>query len=238
MNLKAVFWDIDGVVVLSEPLHVEKINGTAARHGVTVTEQDWRGWHGIGDHCIYEALKDKGLRIPEDQFLTECADYYLANAATLQIRPGFTETFNHFASAGISQAAVSSGVHRQVVANLARANVSNRLLFAVSADDIVSKGLRTKPSGDPYTEALRLLNRHRQHLNAPPVSPDECLGIEDSGSGWKSVVNAGMTPVYWRLSTAQTDEASAGFTLPENGDALVNLARRLAPRQAAPEYGL
>lgn len=196
-KFKAVFWDIDGVVVISEPLHVEKITKTAQKYNIILTNKDWDELYGIGDHRVYKELVKKGLPISEDDFIDQCLDYYVDNKDRLSVRDGFKLAFNHFAQANMFQATVSSGVKEQVKANLDAADAKLTMEFNLSATDIVDRGLETKPSADPYLEALRQLNE-KYGLN---IKPEECLVVEDSGSGVKAGHAAGMHAIHWRPDT-------------------------------------
>jgi beta-phosphoglucomutase-like phosphatase (HAD superfamily) len=194
IQYKAMFWDIDGVIVLSEPLHVEKINKTAENYGVQVSTDDWADWHGIGDHRIYEQLVDMGLPISEDVFIEECLLYYMDNKDRLTVRDGFREAFALCARQNLMQASVSSGVSGQVNANLNAPGVQLSMAFNLSASDIVQKGLKTKPAPDPYLEALTMLNAK----NNTDIKAAECIVVEDSGSGVASCKAAGMCTIHWR----------------------------------------
>ncbi|MEM9469210.1 MAG: HAD family phosphatase [Pseudomonadota bacterium] len=196
--IRIVFWDIDGVIVDSEPLHEAKIIETAKAHGIEISDTQWLNWQGIGDHRIYESLKGMGLTISKSEFLEECEDYYLDNAHLLKVRDGFTEAFNMIAERAVPQVAVSSGLKRQVDVNLEKAGVKDSMLFAVNATEIVKEGLRTKPEPDAYNYALRQFNESLRE--GDQILPENSLVIEDSEIGVQSGVGAKMMSIHWRLS--------------------------------------
>lgn len=225
--IKAIFWDIDGVLVESEPLHVHKITMVAATHGVTIKAEDWTELYGIGDKRVWEWLKNKKPDFPDlNQFLSECEVYYMQNAHTLAPRKGATEIFNHFASLGLPQAAVSSGIRTQVDANLDAARVKTRMLFSLSADEVT----KTKPDPEPYNKAFSLLAAND---NAPQdLKKDEILVIEDSPSGIRAGHAAGMKTIMWRLSPEiQSAEADHIVDTPEQ---FLQLVQQLAPAAQPP----
>jgi beta-phosphoglucomutase-like phosphatase (HAD superfamily) len=225
-NFKAVFWDIDGVIVISEPLHVEKINKTALKYGIQNTQDDWDKWYGIGDHRIYEALSDKGLPISEEAFIDECLDYYTENQSRLIVREGFKDAFNFCAARNLSQATVSSGVAQQVRANLDAAQIGCKMAFNLSASDVIAKGLATKPAPDPYLEALRMLNAQNGNTH---ITPQQCIVVEDSGSGVKAGKDAGMHAIHWRPEEddkTSNDASSSAHDAPS----LMQALRQLMPR--------
>ena len=157
-----------------------------------VNPDDWRELHGIGDHRIHAWLKNKSSDIPAlGQFLQECEDYYVDHADTLKIRPGAVESFNIFAAARIPQGAVSSGVKRQVEANLKIAGIFDRLVFALSADDVKN----TKPHPEPYQKGYTRMLAMKFNNQSGFLLPENCLVIEGSGNGIKSGHAANMNTV-------------------------------------------
>jgi beta-phosphoglucomutase-like phosphatase (HAD superfamily) len=245
-SLRAVFFDVDGTIVLSDPLHRDKLVAVASdplgtgapdpARGVAIDlARDWNGaLAGIGDHRIFAWLQKKNPAFPLDQqeFLSACEKYYLDHAAGLAVRPGFLPAFKNFARAGMHMAAVSSGVRAQVDCNLAVANVAHRLLFADSADE--TKPGQTKPHPAPYLNGLKKMNallaaRDPQHRE---IAPGECLVVEDSLSGARAGVAAGMLTAHWRLEKTGPRLETAHFRLPPDAGQFVALARRLARRSA------
>lgn len=230
-EILAVFWDVDGVIIESEPLHVDKINGTAAKYNLIVTEDDWKEWHGIGDHRIYLKLKDRGLEISEDQFLNECFAYYKGNKDRLVVRKGFKEAFQIVANTGAIQAAITNGVKEQLDVNLSVAGIQDQLDFRMDANDIVEKGLKTKPAPDPYLAALERTNEIRAARGLPPIEPENCVIIEDSPSGIMSGDNASMLTVHWRLSPFHPASNQADYTAVDARQ-FVNVMRNIMPKVA------
>lgn len=218
MALKVALLDIDGVIVLSEALHQEKIiqvaadplmkgNGFDAKFGVHIDlDRDWNAQlAGIGDHRIYEWIKARNTNFPlsEADFLSKCEHYYLSNAKRLQLRESFREGFALLAQHELFIAAVSSGVRNQVDRNLEVAGIRERLIFAHSADDVEAG--KTKPHPRPYLKALDELNQRIRELDEDHVdiTPDECLVIEDTSSGAAAGLAAGMKVLHWTLNTGK-----------------------------------
>lgn len=229
----AVFWDIDGVLVDSEPLHREKIEaialdplrtGASDPRGVTIQKSDWAELHGKGDHYIYNWIKVRAPDYPldETEFLKTCEDYYLAHAAQLKVRAGAREAFNHFAAKRLHQVAVSSGVRAQVDANLTTAGV--KMLFSLAAGDTKEK----KPNPEPYNTAHERLLSKIENVSAELRDKSKCIVIEDSASGVEAGKRAGMTTIYWKLDASQPDSEFADYTI-SSADELVALVERLTP---------
>jgi len=217
----AVFWDIDGVLVDSEPLHREKLTVIAEdplNHGcfdeslgVRITEDCWDELHGKGDLYIYHWIckKKEAYPLSEEEFLQKCEAYYLNHADTLQARPGALEAFNKFASVGFLQAAVSSGTRDQVDANLQTIGLENRMVFSLSANDVTKK----KPDPQPYQIAHKKLLESVDMASKFLKDPALCIVIEDSATGVEAAKKAGMMTIYWKLTPDQADSKYADYTV-------------------------
>ena len=188
VQIEAVCWDIDGVLVDTEPLHKEKLMAVATGHGICLTEEDWPTLHGIGDKRAWEWLRQsRGLAISQEQFLSECEEYYMAHPEMIVPRTGAQDVFNYFASLSLPQCAVSSGIKTQVDTNLAISGVSDRMLFALSADEVK----KTKPDPEPYLIGKsRLCERLGWEETA--MEGTHFLAIEDSVPGVVSAKRAGI----------------------------------------------
>lgn len=211
---RAVFWDIDGVIVHSEELHAEKIRATAQKHSIHISDEDWASWHGIGDHRIFKILQERGLALTEQEFLEETLAYYVDHQEKITRRDGFFDAFNYIAAVGAFQAAVTSGVQKQAETNLDVAGVRSDMLFNVNATDMMLKGLELKPKPDPYNEALCKLNETVSETRK--ILASQCLVIEDSVSGVRSAKAAGMTSVHWPLAGHKPSE-DADIAVPPEG---------------------
>jgi beta-phosphoglucomutase-like phosphatase (HAD superfamily) len=225
--IKAICWDIDGVLVDTEPLHKEKLIAVAAQHGISLTENDWQKLQGIGDKRAWEWLRDnRGLNIPQVQFIFECEAYYITHPEKIIPRQGAQAAFNFFAAQGLPQGAVSSGIKTQVDKNIVIAGVADRLLFALNADDVK----KTKPDPEPY-----LLGKARMiQATGRNIPAENILSIEDSIPGVISAKAAGMVTILWAQTPGKTcPEADYVVYSPED---LLKICRTLvAQRNPSPK---
>ena len=227
-QIKAICWDIDGVLVDTEPLHKDKLFAVAAHHGIKLTKKDWSQLQGIGDKRAWEWLEENhGLTISQDEFLEECEEYYMAHPEKIIPRPGSRDVFDYFASLNLPQGAVSSGSKEQVTTNLAIAGVDTRVLFKVNADDV----LMTKPDPEPY-----LLGKYRlcKALGWDVRAEDSrwFLAIEDSITGVRAAKHAGMTAILWSQTRGKTCP-EADYVVYTKKD-LMKLCRKLTAKKDPP----
>jgi HAD superfamily hydrolase (TIGR01509 family) len=171
----AVLWDLDGTIVDTEPLWMAAEHALAAEHGKIWTEED--GLALVGNSLIASGhyIRDK-LEI--EMSAEDVVDYLvnqLASALSEHIdwRPGARDLIEALDAEGVPQALVTmsyTAIAEPVAASLP--------FTAVVTGDIVS---RPKPYADPYLLAAELLG----------VDANDCLAIEDSGTGATSANAAG-----------------------------------------------
>lgn len=199
-NIRAVFWDIDGTMVMSETIHEAKTRYVASQHGITVTQEMRDGFYGTTDQNIHQNLMAMGATCTLDEYLETCIAYYHENLDVVVLREGFMEAFTYFETRGALQAAVSNGIKAFVDLNIDRAGLRDRLNVIIDVDYILAQGLNPKPAGDPYLEALRQVNESE----GLDIQPSECLVVEDSPAGVRAGIAAGMQTIYWTLYPGKT----------------------------------
>jgi HAD superfamily hydrolase (TIGR01509 family) len=181
--INGVIFDMDGVLVDSEPLHLTATRDLLARYGVPFTDADNEGFIGRTDPEMFGILCARHPQLPGPQHL---ADARVAAVVALVGRnshplPGVPAVPRALRAAGYRTAVASSSDPRVIDATLAAAGLG--------ADfDIVVSGLtvpRSKPAPDIF-----LATAHRLG-----VSPAACAVIEDSPNGVTAARAAGMLAV-------------------------------------------
>ncbi|MBI4376584.1 MAG: HAD-IA family hydrolase [Elusimicrobia bacterium] len=180
-GLKAVVFDMDGVIIDSElqwRLATPELLGEIARR--------WDPEHdghvvGFGVVDLYEWLVETyGLKETKESFLSRsdamARDIY---GSRVTLSDGFLEFATHLKTRGLGLAIASSSPRHWIEMVLRRFSLSSLLGTVVSADDV---GGKTKPEPDTYLMAARKLG----------IAPDLCLAIEDSSRGVAAAKRAGM----------------------------------------------
>ena len=193
----AVLWDLDGTIVDTEPLWMAAEHALAAEHGKIWTEED--GLALVGNSLIKSGhyIREK-LEI--DMSAEDVVDYLVQQLASaladhIEWRPGARELIEALDSAGVPQALVTMSY-----APIADPVAASLPFKAVVTGDIVS---RPKPYADPYLLAAELLG----------VDPQDCLAIEDSGTGAASA-NAAGCDVLVVPHFVNVDEAERRVQIP------------------------
>ena len=176
----AIIFDMDGVLVDSEPLHVEATRLLLADRGIVFAPGHDDDFFGCTDREVCRRLRDRyGLATSED----DLAEEWIARAlglltAPIVPMPGVPEVLDRLRSDGVRLALASSSSPPIITATLASLRLDGVFEFAVSGRDVP----RGKPAPDIFLEAMRRLG----------VSASECLVVEDSQNGLRAAVAAAI----------------------------------------------
>lgn len=181
--LKAIIFDMDGVICDSEPLHLNAFQKVLQEESIILTDQEYYDRYLAYDDrgCFTEAFKahDRALDAKGLQALVDRKGRYFDEAMKthLVIYPG-AEAFVKRCGEKYPLALASGARRLEVEFVLKKAKVRGLFTAIVSADD-VQKG---KPDPESFQLALKLLNQMRLN-GSPEMKPGECLVIEDSIHG-------------------------------------------------------
>jgi HAD superfamily hydrolase (TIGR01509 family) len=180
--LAAVLFDMDGLLVDTEPLWFETETEVMARLGTPWTTRDQQALLGgsmertVG-YLLAKAARPASPREVERWMTQGMLDR--VRAGRVQVRPGARELLAEVAAAGLPHALVTSSL--RPLAEAVLAGTGFRFTVTVCGDDVPA----TKPDPAPYLLAARL-------LAAPPA---RCVALEDSPNGVASAAAAGCAVV-------------------------------------------
>jgi HAD superfamily hydrolase (TIGR01509 family) len=181
-GLSAVLFDMDGLLVDTEPLWFETEMDVMARLGASWTKQDQAALLGGSIERTVSYLLAKATR-PASRAEVERwmldGMLSLAEAGRVTVLPGARELLAEVAAAGLPYALVTSSLRPFVEAVLAATGF--RFPVTVCGDDVPV----TKPDPAPYELAAKLLD----------VEPGRCVALEDSPNGVASATAAGCLVV-------------------------------------------
>lgn len=179
MVLKAVIFDMDGVLIDSMPYHADAWIAVFARVGIKVKRDDIYKMEGSNHVGIIRMVFEKAGRTPEPEDFDKLAEekkkiFSKINKATVfeGIYELIDELKNKYALA------VVSGSDKTVVKELIEHFFPDTFSVMVTGNDI-KEG---KPSPESYLKAVEMLN----------VRKDECIVIENAPMGVESAKRAGL----------------------------------------------
>ena len=182
--MEAVLWDMDGLLVDTEPLWTVAEVELAADHGATWDERIKTAVVGTRlDVAVPLVLQHFGLPVTADRveelsrrLLRRMVELFRTDLSPM---PGAVELFDALRAEGVPQALVSSS-YRVLVDGVLAAGYGP---FDVTvAGDEVADG---KPHPEPYLTAAERLG----------VDPERCVVLEDSPSGVAAGTAAGCAVV-------------------------------------------
>jgi HAD superfamily hydrolase (TIGR01509 family) len=201
---KCIIFDMDGVLVDSEPLHIEFESMLFESLGINVSRKQHETFVGTNAGTMWTILKENhniSLTVPElilkgqSKFLL-----FLKNKKSITLIPGVFELLNRLTRAGFILILASSSPHKLINYILEKTNISKYFKIKVSGEDVVNG----KPNPDIFLKAAELTD----------IKPENCLVIEDSNNGVKAAIQANMICVgYYNPGSGNQDLSEADLII-------------------------
>jgi len=198
---KAIAFDMDGVLIDSQPLHYEIDMEVLKLCGYPATLETVTPYTGISNPDRWPRYKDNlGLTQLVDELikLQEKIMIDIFNQANLMPIDGVVSLLQLLQSSNIPCAVASSSPGELINLVLKKCQIHEYFLHLISGEDVAAG----KPAPDIYLKAARAFG----------LSPNECTAIEDSPIGILSAKNAGFACIaYVNPSTHGQDFSNADF---------------------------
>ncbi|XP_078155941.1 haloacid dehalogenase-like hydrolase domain-containing protein Sgpp isoform X1 [Carex rostrata] len=222
--LGAILFDIDGTLTDSDPIHYyafrKMLQEVGFNNGEPITEEFYSanisGMHNeeLGKILFPDWDHDKSMKFMDDK------EALFRSLAKEQLKPvdGLHKLCKWVEDHGLKRAAVTNAPRANAELMISILNLSDFFQFLV----IGSECERAKPFPDPYLKGLELLH----------ASPDNTFIFEDSASGIRAGVAAGMPVVG--LATRNPEQvlkdAGASLLIKDYEDSsLWNILQELEP---------
>ena len=180
--LAAALFDMDGLLVDTEPLWMETETEVMDRLGTRWTAEDQEALLGGSMERTVGYILAKAARpVPPETVEAWMIDGMLARvrAGRVVIRPGARELVTEVAASGLPYALVTSSQRSFAEAVLDATGLP--FPVTVCGEDVSE----TKPAPDPYLMGAKLLD----------ADPERCVALEDSPNGVASATAAGCRVV-------------------------------------------
>jgi HAD superfamily hydrolase (TIGR01509 family) len=195
--LRAVLWDMDGVLVDSTELHYMSWNKALADFGIPLTRKKFLKFFGRAPAEVTEGVIGSGVSPTVQAEIRQRKDMFFNDLAPRLVRriPGALDWVRKF-SAHYLQAVASSATLHQVTLMLDSVGLSGYFQTMVTSSDVPGKP-------DPTVFLTAAMKLH--------IEPTTCLVIEDSPSGVEASRRAGMRVIA--VCTTNPAEALSGADL-------------------------
>ena len=174
----AVIFDLDGVLVDTEPVHLAATRALIAPG--EISNEQYERFIGRGG---FKQWLESSYGIARAEIDRRYSDLFYGELERASLAPlsGAVELIEAIGARGIGLAVASQSSRAWVQATLRSAGLDDRLSLVVTTEEVGAD----KPAPDVYVHAAERLD----------VTPDECIAIEDSVHGVASASAAGMRVV-------------------------------------------
>jgi HAD superfamily hydrolase (TIGR01509 family) len=205
-HIQAVLFDMDGVLVDSEPFIAEASVLMFQRiHHTSVSPEDFLPFVGMGEDKFLQGVADQygvPLSLPADKVSTYDIYLEIIQGRLLPI-PGVVRFVHECRNRNLKTAVATSADHRKMDGNLNEIDLPPESFdTCITGDDIQRK----KPDPETFLKAAA-------NLNTPP---DYCLVIEDALNGVQAAKAAGCRclAISSSFSEDQLQQAGADRVIP------------------------
>lgn len=184
--LKAVIFDMDGVLIDSEPIHMKAFEILFEQLGLSYEKEYYLQFIGsTTDHMWDTVIKDYGVSMTKDQLMEMCDK----NVAKIIGETGYPVIEG---VSGLIRSLHEAGILLAVASSSGKTRIENTLskMHIISCFDVVVSGTEVahpKPAPDTFLKAAEKLE----------VEPSECMVVEDSLNGMQAAKQAGMVCVMY-----------------------------------------
>lgn len=179
---KAVIFDMDGVVVNTEPLSHTANMKFYKSLGINVSEEVYGTFIGNSDKNIIQKIIDLyDVKVDKDLLVKQCLDFYCEefdNDPNLELLPGVKALIKELHANGIKLLLASSSSKIKIDRVFTRFKLYPYFSHIISGQDFEF----SKPHPAIFLEAVAKSG----------YSADECIVIEDSTNGIKAATSAGV----------------------------------------------
>jgi HAD superfamily hydrolase (TIGR01509 family) len=179
----AVIFDMDGLMIDSERVSIACWSEAALTLEIALPEGFFLHMVGLGERDCLQLLQrhiDDGARI--DALLAHCHALYDARTHDgLPLRPGILELLELLKERGMPRAVATSTRQPRASRKLAASGLLDYFDAVVTSSDVQ----HPKPAPDIYLLAAQRLG----------TDPARCLALEDSPTGTRAALAAGMTAI-------------------------------------------
>ena len=213
----AVIFDMDGLMLDSERAIIACLAEAARERGHDLPELLWLSMVGHSEAVCRHLLDEAVGEAERERILRRSHVLYDAVvAAGMPHRPGIIEMLDFLQVQGIPRAVATSTRRPLALKKLEAAGLLTRFDAICTSSDVE----HPKPAPDIYLLAARSLG----------IEPSRCLVLEDSPTGGRAALAAGMYPIQIPDLLVPDDAVRAlgHLILPSLDDARLLLEQRLA----------
>jgi beta-phosphoglucomutase len=179
--IKAIIFDMDGVLVDAKEWHYEALNRSLRLFGYEINlYEHLTTYDGLPTKNKLEMLSiQNGLPKKLHRFINQMKQQYTVELIRSLCRPRFKHEYalSRLKAEGYRLAVASNSIRHSVTLMMDNAQLTHYLDFMLSNEDVKNP----KPAPDIYLKAIEKLG----------LSPKECLIVEDNEHGIRAAIASG-----------------------------------------------
>lgn len=177
--LKAVIFDMDGVIIDSELLHVKIERELLEEFGGKISKEEHENLIGTTDYHMWSIFKERfNLEPSVDELIEIKKERFIQNIHKVKLVDGFYEFMLKLYNKKYLLALASSNNRKIIDLIMEKFELDKYIKVSISGEEVV-KG---KPDPEIFLKAAKKLN----------VRPHNCIVIEDTSVGVAAAKSAGM----------------------------------------------
>ena len=180
-KIKAVIFDMDGVLIDAKEWHYEALNKALRLFGFEISRYDHLvTFDGLPTAKKLEMMTvERGLPKSLHQLINDMKQIYTMEYVYMKCKPLFVHQYalSRLKSEGFRLALASNSVRVTIDMMMEKADLNQYLDFSLSNQDVK----KSKPYPEIYITAINRLG----------LSPEECLVVEDNQNGVKAALASG-----------------------------------------------
>ncbi len=194
VKIKAVIFDMDGVLIEAKDWHYESLNKALNLFGMEISRYDHLvTYDGLPTRKKLEMLSsERGLPVQLHEFINKLKQSYTMELVYAQCKPRFHHEYalSRLKNEGFKLAVASNSIRNTVQVMMERSELINYLDFYLSNQDVKNG----KPDPEIYVQAIRRLG----------LQPEECLIVEDNENGKQAARGSGA----WLMEVNEVEEVN------------------------------
>ncbi len=180
-KIKAIIFDMDGVLIDAKEWHYEALNRALNLFGMEISRYDHLvSYDGLPTRKKLQMLSmERGLPEVLHDFINEMKQAYTMEIVFGRCKPVFIHQYalSRLKADGYLLAVCSNSIRQSIEMMLSKADLLRYLDFYMSNEEVKSP----KPNPEMYINSISRLG----------LSPDQCLVVEDNPNGIKAARESG-----------------------------------------------
>lgn len=194
--IKAIIFDMDGVLIEAKDWHYEALNRALKLFGYQISRYEHlTSYDGLPTSKKLQMLSvERGLPLGLHSFINQMKQQYTMEIVHSKCKPRFNHEYalSNLKSKGYKLAVASNSIRNTINVMMEKSNLNRYLDLIVSAEDVKNP----KPAPEIYRLAMQNLG----------LNPENCLIVEDNENGIKAAIASGA----YVLKVRDVDEVNLG----------------------------